>query len=261
MKRNLPDAQQFVGQAIPGRDQYTIARVLGSGCNAHVFVAHSDTLVHDVACKVIPVANLVGADESPPRWREEVHKANRIPSNRVIKCHDMGTWSLGGADYVFMLSELVNGESLREYEKQHAIDVGFVEAFLQDMLDFLRELQLVGLQHGDLHSGNILVENRTQSLVGPGYAFRVTDFGVVRATTDEPLLDDFDQLATVLRELLVRVKYAECSAKDRYMFDAINDDLLAKALVERDSAHDPRARNPALLFASLRAFSNTVTAA
>ena len=93
-------------------------------------------------------------------------------------------------------------------------------------------------------------------MVGPGYAFRVADFGVVRATTtDAPLLDDFDQVATVLRELMLRVKYAECSAKDRYMFDAINYDSLAKALVERDSAHDPRARTPALLFASLQAFS------
>jgi hypothetical protein len=51
------------------------------------------------------------------------------------------------------------------------------------------------------------------------------------------------------------VKYSDCSPKDKYMFDAINDDLLAKALGERDSAHDPRARNPAALFASLQAVS------
>lgn len=253
MKRNLPDGDQFIGQAIPGRDQYKIVRVLGSGCNAHVFVAHSDSLVHDVACKVIPVANLVGADESPPTWKEEIHKANRVASNRVVKCHDMGTWSLGDTEYVFLLSELVRGESLRDHLKRvKTVDVGFVEAFLQEMLDFLRELQAAGLQHGDLHSGNVLVEDRSQSLVGPGYAFRVADFGVRRATTGDALLDDFDQLAVMLRELMERVRYTECSPRDRYMFDAINDDLLAKGLVERDTAHDPRARNPAALFASLR---------
>lgn len=252
VKRNLPDAAQFVGQAIPGRDEYKLVRVLGSGCNAHVFVAHSDSLVHDVACKVIPIANLIGADEDPPRWRQEIHKANRVPSNRVVKCHDMGNWSIGGDAYVFLLSQLVHGESLHDYEKRvRIVDIGFVEAFLREMLDFLRELQAVGLQHGDLHSGNILVEDRSQSLVGPDYAFRVTDFGVARATTDEPLLDDFDQLATMLRQLMERVKYAECSPKDRYMFDAINDDLLAKGLGERDSAHDSRARNPSALFMSL----------
>jgi serine/threonine protein kinase len=253
VKRNLPDATKFIGQLVPGREQYRIERLLGSGCNAHVFVAHSDSLVHDVACKVIPVANLVGTNESPPRWREEIHKANRVSSSRVVKCHDLGEWSLEGIDHVFLFSDFVQGESLRDYLKRvKIVDVGFIEAFVEQMLDFLRELQGASLQHGDLHDGNILVEDRTQSLVGPGYAFRITDFGVLHATTGEPLLDDFDQLATVLRDLLSRVKYPECSPRDRYVFDALNGDLLAKGLSEHDSAHDARARNPAALFASLQ---------
>jgi predicted unusual protein kinase regulating ubiquinone biosynthesis (AarF/ABC1/UbiB family) len=79
----------------------------------------------------------------------------------------MDSWSVGECDCVFLLAERVHGISLKSYIKQHSIDIGFVVTFLGEMLDFLRELQSVGLQHGDFHSGNVLVEDRTASLVGP----------------------------------------------------------------------------------------------
>lgn len=47
MKSNLPDATAFVGAQVPDTD-YRITRLLGSGCNGHVFVAHADTMAHDV---------------------------------------------------------------------------------------------------------------------------------------------------------------------------------------------------------------------
>ena len=52
-----------------------------------------------------------------------------------------------------------------------------------------------------------------------------------RLSRNYRMLDDFDQLAKLVRELLQRIDYTECSARDRYIFDAINNDFLAKALV------------------------------
>jgi hypothetical protein len=43
------------------------------------------------------------------------------------------------------------------------------------------------------------------------------------------------------------------------MFDMVNNDLLGKALVERDRAHDARARNPRALFEALEAASRDYT--
>ena len=120
------------------------------------------------------------------------------------------------------------------------------------MLDFLRELQEVDQQHGDFHSGNVLVEDRSASLTGPPYVFRITDFGVPPLTSGTTLLDDFDQVGVMLRDLLAAVDYQACTVEDRYMYRVLNDDFLAKGLLERDVAHDERARNPALLFESLR---------
>ncbi|MDB4928237.1 MAG: hypothetical protein JWM10_721 [Myxococcaceae bacterium] len=252
MRRNLPEAAQFIGQPVPAHPEYVIVDKLGSGCNAHVFMARADALAREIACKVIPVANLIGAEREPPTWQQEILNANRVPSNRVVKFYGTGTWPCADGDCVFLLSDLVRGSTLREYQKKSTVTIPFVLDFFMDMLDFLRELQDLSLQHGDFHSGNVLVEDKSASLVGPPYAFRVTDFGVAPLTTGAALLGDFDQLALMLRDLLTRVDYQSCAPEDRYMFDVLNDDFLAKGLLERDPAHDERARNPRLLFESLR---------
>ena len=251
MRKHLPAPEQFVGQPVPEHPEYIIVKKLDSGCNGHVFVARSDTLGREIACKVIPVANLIGADRRPPTWREEILKANTVPSNRVVKFYSTGTWSTKDGDCVFLLSDLVRGQALRKYQKTSSVSLLFVLDFFKEMLDFLRELQEVGLQHGDFHAGNVLVEDRSASLIGTPYAFRVTDFGVAPLTSGANLLDDYDQVGLMLRDLLALVDYQTCTPEDRHMFDVLNDDFLAKGLFERDAAHDEKARNPLLLFESL----------
>ena len=252
MRKHLPGPEQFIGEPVPDHPEYIIVNKLDSGCNGHVFVARSDTLGREIACKVIPVANLIGADRSPPTWKEEILKANTVPSNRVVKFYSSGRWPTKDGDCVFLLSDLVRGQALREYQKSSSVTLLFVLDFFKEMLDFLRELQEVGLQHGDCHAGNVLVEDRSASLIGTPFAFRVTDFGVPTVTSGANLLDDFDQVGLMLRDLLNRVDYQMCTPADRHMFDVLNDDFLAKGLFERDAAHDERARNPLLLFESLR---------
>ena len=252
MRRHLPAFEQFIGRPVPGHIEYAVVRRVASGCNGHVFVARSEGLQREIACKVIPVSNLIGADRSPPLWKEEILKANIVSSNRVVKFYSTGTWPTDEGDCVFLLSDFVRGSTLREYQKKEPVTILFILDFFRDMLDFLRELQQMGVQHGDLHAGNVLVEDRSMALTGSPYVFRITDFGVAPLTSSAGLVDDFDQVGVMLRDLLVAVDYQACRSEDRYMYDVINNDFLAKGLFERDSAFDERARDPALLFESLR---------
>ena len=216
MRKHLPAAEQFIGQPVPGHADYVLVDRLGSGCNGHVFVAQSDSLRREIACKVIPVANLIGAERNPPTWKEEILKANMVPSNRVVKFYSTGTWPTPDGDCVFLLSDVVRGQTLREYQKTTSVSLLFVLDFFRDILDFLRELQEIRLQHGDFHAGNVLVEDRSTSLIGPPYVFRVTDFAVAALTSGAILLDDFDQVGVMLRDLLARVDYQACTPEDRY---------------------------------------------
>lgn len=253
MSKPLVDPSLFLNKAIPGHSEYAIVRSLGSGLNAQAFVAHSSRLAREVACKIIPIENLAASEANPLAWQSEITNANQVASARVVKIFATGTWSTTAGEYVYLLADLVRGTSLREYLKDHTIDLGFVITLVGELLDFLRELQAADLQHGDLHAGNILVENRSDALTGPPYAFRITDFGVAPATSGGALLDDFEQFATLLRDLLSLVgkNYQSLLPQDRLLFGFLRDDFLSKRLLENDRSFDKRARDPRALFEAL----------
>lgn len=252
MPKNLPDSTAFVGAALAEHPDYRIARALGNGQRALVFVATNDSLGRDAACKVIPLNNLVGTP-GDQRWRREITAANQIASGRVVKIFGMGQIDIPEHKCLYLLSDLVKGHSLKDHLKSKEIDLGFVESFLREMLDFLRELQAAGQSHGDFHPGNILVEDRSDALTGPPFSFRVTDFGVAPITTGpSELLDDYHQLASMLREMLGKVDYQQLGQEDRHVFNFLDKELLGKRLLEHDVSFDPAARSPRALFDALR---------
>ena len=248
MRRHLPDATSFLGRAIPDLPAYTVVEHVGSGCNAHVFRAHSDDVNNDVACKVIPKANLVGKDSEPPEWRAEIDKANVLRSMAVVKFWHVSEWQDHGRDLdcVVLCSDFVPGITLEKFIKQHRkqMSMGFIELFLREMFAFLHDMVQHDVVHSDLHAKNILVEDRSDQLEGDSHAFRVTDFGVRSATSDTDLKDDYHEIAVILRELLENVDYQLASARDRFSFNVLNDHFLARHLIESDHTRDPIARRP-----------------
>ena len=256
MRAHLPDKNWFVGKPLPTRPDLIISQHVGSGNDAHVFRAHSDELQRDFACKVIPRMNLAGVLEGQPRWRAEVEKANRLQSEVVVRFVDLKEWadSASEIDCVVLISDFVAGPSLREFitKNRRYITVPFVIQFLEAIFDLFNEMASLKMMHGDFHAGNVLVENRAYALRGPPYAFRVTDFGVASATSDARFKDDYLQLATILSQLLENVDYQAASPRDKFIFNALNNQFLARHLVEGNPTLDPLAKNPRGLFARLR---------
>jgi tRNA A-37 threonylcarbamoyl transferase component Bud32 len=256
MRINLPKKEYFLDKVLPERPNIKIAQYLGSGNNAHVFRAHSDELGRNVACKIIPRANLVGADQDPPAWRAEVQKANRLRTAAVVRFSDITEWvdHDNHIDCIVLISEYVEGPTLRQFiaARKGQISVPLVTFFLQSMLEFFNDMASQNIVHGDLHSGNVLVaDTSAYKLIGDPIEFRITDFGVASATSDATLKDDFLQLAVMLKELLQTIDYASCSQKDKFTYNILNDHFLARHLVERDLTMDPLTRRPRQLFVRL----------
>jgi len=247
-----PPVEEIIGQLIPSfPGDYRVIRRLGSGARASAFLAESKTLARSAACKVIPSWSLVGAEQTPPAWQAEITNANQVASTRVVKVFGMGEWKLPTCDCVYLLSDLVSGTSVREHLEKNRVTLGFVEQLSFELLDFLRELNLANLKHGDLHSGNVLVEDRTEALSGPPYAFRITDFGVAPARST-PLLDDYEQLAGILREAIGRLDYTALAPADREMFEFFRIDFVGKRLEEKDLTFDPNCRSPKALAEAIK---------
>jgi serine/threonine protein kinase len=180
MKANLPEVAYFVGKSVPGRSDLTIGTDVISGQNGHLFRAHSPELGRDIACKIIPTANLVRSEDGREIWRSEILKANSLRSPIVVKVDDIREWvdKDAGIDCVVLISEFVDGPSLRKFIKDNPeqVTVPFIVDWLKTMLNLFNEMEARNVKHGDLHTGNILVEDRSSyDLLNSRFVFRVLD--------------------------------------------------------------------------------------
>lgn len=249
MRSNLPNKDFFVGKTLPRRPDVILTEYRTSGGNAHLFRGHSITLKRDLACKIIPNSNLLYGPDHSELWRDEVLKADVLRSPTVVKFMDIQEWMDDEAeiDCVVLISEFVEGVNLQEFISKYrdAISIAFIVDWLTTMLNLLNEMKVKGVIHGDLHPGNILVEERpAYDLLGPKHTFRVTDFGVSEATSDHHLKDDYQQLARILQQLLQTLDYAEQTQKDKFVFKVLRDNFVARHLIETDPTMDPLVRQP-----------------
>lgn len=249
MRENLPSKEFFVGKALPKRADVRLTEYMTSGGNALLFRGHSTVLKRDLACKIIPNSNLLYGPDHSELWRDEVHKADALRSPTVVKFIDIQEWQDDelGINCVVLISEFVEGMNLRKYTSKYpdAISIAFIVDWLTTMLNLLNEMKVKEVVHGDLHAGNILVEERpSYDLLGPKHTFRVTDFGVSGATSDYHLKDDYQQLAIILQQLLKNLNYSEQTQKDKFIFKVLRDYFVARHLIETDPTMDPLARQP-----------------
>lgn len=250
MRANPPSKDYFIGKALPGRPDLIITEWVDGGANAHLFRAYSENLQRDLACKVIPRANLLYGPDGSEIWRAEVQKANRLKNQIVVKFeNDVQIWrdDNAGIDCVVLISEFVDGPNLGKFIKEHrdSVDVPFIRHWLEKMLDLLYDMEDKQVQHGDLHAGNILVEDSSSySALGPRFVFRVTDFGVTKASNESHFKDDYFQLADLLNQLLGCVAFGPSSQKDKYIFKFLQHNFRDRHLMETDLTRDPLARRP-----------------
>lgn len=256
MRANLPPPDYFIGKSVPARPDIVVVAIVDSGNDGRLYRARSETLRRDLACKIIPRANLQTGADGTPIWQGEVHKADVLRSTTVVKFEEICEWrdDTAGIDCIALISEFVAGPNLRKFiaQHKHEVTIPFVLGWLETMLELFNEMKLRGVTHGDLHAGNILVEDRSAfALRGPRFVFRVTDFGVSEATSDRRFKDDYEQLADVLAQLLGAVNYQAWGPRDKYLFNVLRDHFVARHLIERDPTRDPLARQPDKLFERL----------
>ncbi len=248
MRKYLPDINYFNGKQVPGQSgEYKIVEHRGSGDNAHVFRAYSDRLKLDIAIKIIPRQNIKSEN-----WKQEYQRANMLRSQIAVRFFAVEEWRDfdHGIDCVVLISDYIRGANLKEYIQKNKgkISVNFIIDFLQNLFSLFAEMDERPFQHGDLHSGNILIEDQSSSLIGPDYAFKVTEFGTTSASENGAEKDDFEQLAFILKDLLENVDYQSSGSLEKFTFNILNDHFLAKHLVETDTTRDPYARRPKKLF-------------
>jgi len=156
---------------------YEILSVLGAGGMGEVYRARDIALRRDVALKILRPGAVQDADRMR-RFRQEAQAAASLNHPNIMAIHFVGEQD--GTPYI--VSELLEGESLRECLRAGAIPVRkSMECALQ-IAEGLAAAHEKGVIHRDLKPENIFITKEAR--------VKILDFGLAKLTRPEELSAD-----------------------------------------------------------------------
>ncbi len=226
MTLRLPeDLRALIGKEIPvGEANYRLTEHRGSGKRGHVFRAETED-GRQRALKFIP------EDKLCTGWEQEVRKAYQLEGqpNTVrfshMSCH---------GSYLVLVFDFVGGESLRHLISSGTLSVGYIELILYNLLFFHKDCLGLGVSHGDLHPGNIIVRPPSAPSLGPPLPVEVmiTDFGIGHTGAVLSPKDDLTQIGLIALQMLQSVKRESLDHMDRRVYDELCRGPFRKSLQE-----------------------------
>ena len=149
---------------------YEIASLLGSGGMGEVYRAYDARLGRTVALKVLPPA-VAGDPGRRQRFEQEARAASALNHPNIISVFDIGSQD----GLVYIVSELIEGETLRDLLKRGALPQSRVVEIAVQVAEALAAAHAETIVHRDLKPENIM-------LTRDGRA-KVLDFGLAKQVT------------------------------------------------------------------------------
>jgi len=164
-----------VRRLVKGRrvGEYEIQSMLGSGGMGEVYRARDLRLGRDVAIKVLPWFVAPHSDRLR-RFELEARAAAALNHPNILAVYQMGTYE--GAPY--LVSELLEGETLREHMRRGAIPVRKAIDYAVQVAHGLAAAHEKGIVHRDLKPENLFVTKDGR--------VKILDFGLAKLTEPQP---------------------------------------------------------------------------
>jgi serine/threonine-protein kinase len=159
----------LTGNLIDGR--YQLLRQMDAGGMATIYEAIDTRLDRRVAVKIMH-AHLAQDEQFVERFIREAKAAAALSHPNIVSVQDQG-WNQSGIPAVFIVMELVDGHTLREYLNERGkIAVADGIKFLLPVLSALGAAHRLGIVHRDVKPENILVSKEGR--------IKITDFGLAK---------------------------------------------------------------------------------
>ena len=166
-------------------ERYQLNRKLATGGMASIYEALDTRLDRKVAVKIMH-AHLAQDEQFVDRFIREAKAAAALSHPNIVAVQDQG-WNRNGAPAIFLVMELIEGDTLREHlNEQGRLTIRDGVKFLLPVLSALAAAHRLGIVHRDLKPENILI-----SLDG---RIKVADFGLAKG----PLLGETLEASVVL---------------------------------------------------------------
>jgi serine/threonine-protein kinase len=159
----------LTGELIDNR--YLLKRQIASGGMATIYAGIDTRLDRPVAVKVMH-AHLANDEAFVSRFIKEAKATAALSHPNIVSIQDQG-WNEGGPPAVFIVMELVEGSTLRDFLNENgSLSVEQSIQFITPVLSALAAAHLIGIIHRDIKPENILISRDGR--------IKVADFGLAR---------------------------------------------------------------------------------
>ena len=152
---------------------YEILGLLGAGGMGEVYRARDPRIGREVAVKILP-SRFASDPDALRRFEQEARAAGVLNHPNVLAVYDIG--AEGGTHYV--VSELLEGESLKDVLDHGAIPKRKAVAYALDLLKGLAAAHEKGIIHRDLKPANIFLTRDDR--------VKILDFGLAKLLEPPP---------------------------------------------------------------------------
>jgi serine/threonine-protein kinase len=159
----------LTGELIDGR--YQLLRQVANGGMAAIYEAIDTRLDRKVAVKIMH-SHLAQDDAYVSRFIREAKAAAALSHPNIVAVQDQG-WNQNGVPAVFLVMELIEGHTLREYLTERGrFEIKDAINYLTPILSALSAAHALGIVHRDIKPENIMISNEGR--------VKVADFGLAR---------------------------------------------------------------------------------
>jgi len=159
------------GQLIDNR--YELLRILANGGMGTIYEGLDTRLDRKVAVKIMH-PHLAQDEEFIARFIREAKAAASLSHPNIVNVMDQG-WNQSGIPAVFLVMELVEGQTLRELiSSKSSFSVNETINYLSPVISALAAAHQIGIVHRDIKPENILISNDGR--------IKIADFGLARGT-------------------------------------------------------------------------------
>src|SRR5262245_15855744 len=170
-------AAQVAGELVgltPGRQigHYEIKERIGAGGMGEVWRAWDKRLDRDVAIKILPPEFSADADRVQ-RFEREARTISKIKHSNIIAIHDIVNVTDERGELRFIVTELVEGRTLRERLKDSRTSWREAVQIAVQIADALKAVHIMEVIHRDIKPENIMIEADER--------VKLLDFGIAKS--------------------------------------------------------------------------------
>lgn len=159
----------LTGELIDNR--YLLQRLIASGGMATIYAGIDTRLDRPVAVKIMH-AHLANDEAFVSRFIKEAKATAALSHPNIVSIQDQG-WNEGGPPAVFLVMELVEGSTLRDFlNQQGVVSIEQMFQLMTPVISALAAAHKIGIIHRDIKPENILISKDGR--------VKVADFGLAR---------------------------------------------------------------------------------